>query len=124
QLLVTLPQDEHTASWQTLGLGSAAVSVQSSFMCSLFRINAADLESRQHNAIRSRKESTGGLIFHLLNLSCTRQIAQVSCFTPPSPPLRLKTSTEAALECLRIVHLIVLWELVGSSMTTPGWRWA
>lgn len=39
QLLVTLPQDVHTASWQTLGLGSAAVSVQCSAPTTRFKEN-------------------------------------------------------------------------------------
>lgn len=39
QRLVTLPQDVHTASWQTLGLGSAAVSVQCSAPTTRFKEN-------------------------------------------------------------------------------------
>lgn len=39
QRLVNLPQDVHTASWQTLGLGSAAVSVQCSAPTTRFKEN-------------------------------------------------------------------------------------
>lgn len=39
QRLVTLPQDVHTASWQTLGLVSAVVSVQCSAPTTRFKEN-------------------------------------------------------------------------------------
>lgn len=39
QRYVTLPQDVHTASWQTLGLGSAVVSVQCAAPTTRFKEN-------------------------------------------------------------------------------------
>lgn len=52
QRLVTLPQDVHTASWQTLGLGSAAVSVQCSAPTTRFKEN---MKNKQNCAAKMLK---------------------------------------------------------------------
>lgn len=58
--LVTLPQDVHTASWQTLGLGSAAVSVQCSAPTTRFKEN---MKNKQNCAAKMLTVShTNGVV--------------------------------------------------------------
>lgn len=66
QRLVTLPQDVHTASWQTLGLGSAAVSVQCSAPTTRFKEN---MKNKQNCAAKMLNVShTKGVVLSDLSL--------------------------------------------------------
>ncbi len=64
QRLVTLPQDVHTASWQTLGLGSAAVSVQCSAPTTRFKEN---MKNKQNCAAKmlNVNHTNGVVLSHL-----------------------------------------------------------